>query len=128
MARGKKTGGKDYSPGNPGGPGRPVMSPEQREMRKLTRTQINDILNRYFWATPTEIELAKEDPALSIGERGVISILKLAVETGDQSRIEWIFQRLVGKVPDKIEHSGGLSFQVKASDGRVAEFGVKEDE
>lgn len=128
MARGKKTGGRSFLVGNPGGPGRPPTPPELKAALKLTKVKATEILNKYFFATEDEIELALKNPNLSMGEKGVIEILRKAIDQGDQGRIEWLFQRLIGKVPDKVQHSGGLNFKVRAPDGRIAEFGVKDEE
>ena len=50
MAKGKKSGGKDWTPGN-GGPGRPKLPEDVREIKKLNIAEMERILNHCMAST-----------------------------------------------------------------------------
>lgn len=115
MARGKKTGGKDWKPGKaPKSPGRPESPPELKEARKLTRTAFEAIINRFIHMTRVELREARSDRGRTQLELIVIAVLEKAEGWGDTSRLNFVLDRLIGKVPDKVEMSGTLDIEAAA--------------
>lgn len=109
MSRGKKTGGKDWTPGEqPKSPGRPELPREFKKARRLTRTAFEGICNRFVHMTGPELRKAKYEPQRTQLERIVIAVLEKAEGWGDTSRLNFVLDRLIGKVPDEIKHSGAI--------------------
>jgi hypothetical protein len=104
MPIGKKTGGRDFKPGESGNPaGRPPMSPDVRAARRVNQYEFELICNRLFFLSYDEVRAvakAKETPAL---ERMMAKLIALACATGDERRIEVLLTRTIGKVETKVQ-------------------------
>lgn len=109
MAKGRKTGGRDFTKGHsltPPGPGRPAVTPELKALRQINATELARILNALSTASIAELAEMSKDPTRSVLEMTIISIWKKAYEKGDQQRVNFILDRLVGKPKEMIEHTG----------------------
>jgi hypothetical protein len=107
MAKGFKTGGRDFKKGhNAPGPGRPAVSKELQATRQLNSSELVRILNELVHADKETLITKTKDPKTTVFELIICSILKNAYDKGDQQRINFILDRLVGKVKDQVEHSG----------------------
>lgn len=104
MARGKKSGGRNFEKGNPGGPGQPPLPPDVKKARKLNAAEFTRVATEYLYFTKDELKKKATDPATPIIELLVGSIVAKAVEHGDSTRLEMLLNRLIGKVTDKIKH------------------------
>ena len=104
MAKGKKTGGRDFKPGQSGNPlGPPVLPPEVKEARKLTRIEFERIASQYMQMTKEEITKKLQDPKSTTLELIVMTIIHKAVKDGDQHRLDFLLNRLIGKVKDEVD-------------------------
>lgn len=98
MAKGKKTGGRDFQPGNDFGQGRPPVPEDLKHSRSLNRIQFERTLNKYVHLTGREISQALENAeSNSILEMIVAKILDKAFNEGDTRRLEFVLERLIGK-------------------------------
>ncbi len=100
MAKGTKTGGRDFQNGNPGGPGRPKVPEEMKSARKLNRLEFERILNKYIHLNRLEINEVIKSAELPMIEMIVAKILAFAFNEGDQKRTEFVLDRLIGRVKD----------------------------
>jgi hypothetical protein len=111
MAKGVKTGGKDFAEGNPGGPGRPPISPEIKILRKLTVEKLEEIADLILAGDRPTLQLlanSHTEPAIRVAyARAALN----AMQKGDLQTIEMILARLVGKVKEKVEHSGKVTLE-----------------
>jgi hypothetical protein len=82
----EKTQFKKGQSGNPSG--RPKELPEFIQARKLNRIELEAVLNRLV--TPRIEEIIQK-------------VVDNAIETGDPRYADFLLNRLVGKVPDKID-------------------------
>jgi len=101
MARGKKTGGRNFLPGNPG---RPKTDPNVRLIKRLTTDKIIEGISRIVHMTVDELKQLATNPQATGLELALGKILVEAIKTGDHQRIEFLMNRTVGKVTEKIEH------------------------
>lgn len=108
MAKGRKTGGRDWKPGmeQSAGPGRPAVTPQLKQLKKLNQESLAKILNELAHASIQELAAMSKETHRSVFEMIIISILKKAYEQGDQQRVNFILDRLIGKVKDQVEHTG----------------------
>ena len=106
MAKGFKTGGRDFKKGHSApGPGRPSVSKELKATRQLNSSELVRILNELVHADKETLIAKTKDPKTTVFELIICSILKNAYDKGDQQRINFILDRLVGKVKEQVEHS-----------------------
>jgi hypothetical protein len=123
MAKGKKTGGKDFTPGDPRA-GRPPMDADLKRANALTSAELKRTLNRLLFMEDIELEALTKDAKANQLERIVSNIILQATKHGDVARMEWLAQRLVGKVVDKVEVKTE-PFIVKRQDGTEIVMGSK---
>ena len=72
--------------------------------RKLTRLGLELIIQKYLHSTADELKaILKEPGQTTVIELMVISIMARGMSGGDTQRAEFILNRLIGKVPDKVE-------------------------
>ncbi len=116
MAKGKKTGGRNFVPGvvtNPNG--RPKIPPEVKTLRKLTTeslAEIGDLILQGDKPRLHEIANSLTEPAIRVAyAKATIN----AMVKGDLSTLELILNRVVGKVKDKVDlgsQEGGIVLKV----------------
>lgn len=106
MAIGKKTGGRDFEPGQSGNPnGRPPTPEDIKQARKLNCAEFERIANKYLHMTHAELGAAVKSGNATVLEMMVASIISKAVTKGDQIRLEFLLKRLIGdpveRIPDE---------------------------
>lgn len=107
MAKGFKTGGRNFVKGVVTNPkGRPKVSTQLKEIKQLNANKLAELLNEFIHMDKQTLIERSKDPETSVFELIICSILKNAYDKGDQQRINFILDRLVGKVKDQVEHSG----------------------
>ena len=105
MAKGIKTGGKDFVKGKPGGPGRPPLPDDVKELRQLTRADLDRHLTRLMTLDPHELAKEKTNPKITMLELLIISVMTHGVNKGDQARLGWLVERIssIGKVKEHLD-------------------------
>lgn len=124
MAKGKKTGGRDFKPGDPRA-GRPSLPGDIKEARKLSQVELERLLNKYLWLDKQQFTEALKDPACTMFEAMVGSIIHKAVIGGDQQRLDWIVARLIGKITEKVEVALPEPVIVRRLNGEEIELGLR---
>lgn len=96
-------GGKrstSFKPGQSGNPeGRPRIPMDLREARSVNKVEFDRVLNKYMYLKAPEINAALKSDELPMMELVVAKIVAKAFNEGDQRRLEFILDRLIGKVP-----------------------------
>jgi hypothetical protein len=86
--------------------GRPGLTKEEKELDKFSKERYARYLEEIMHLTPGEIaEIAKSNNVPMI-KRCIARILQQSEKHGDASRLESLLNRAIGKVADKVEHSG----------------------
>jgi hypothetical protein len=128
MAKGKKTGGRDWKPGEiPNPKGRPPLPKELKEGRRLNKTEFELIMNKYGWCSLGELEQLVGDKSLPAFEAWIVAIMARGIKTGDWGGNEWIAQRLIGKVKEQVEVTTVKPFVVRHLDGSQTVLGATVD-
>jgi hypothetical protein len=108
VAKGKKTGGRDFQPGQSGNPKGPAPLPEDiKAARKLTPLEFERAVNKFLFWSREAIEAAAKDTSLPALDAWVIRIILKATVKGDERPMSFLLERLIGKVKERIEHSAG---------------------
>lgn len=114
MAQGFKTGGRNFEKGRSGNPnGRPGMPKEVREAMKMNKAEFAQLMLKYLQSSHSELKLALESKETKSLDKIVISIILNAIKKGDEKRLDFLMNRIVGKVTDKFEHSTPKDFKFK---------------
>ena len=125
MAKGTKTGGKDFEKGHLGGPGRPPLPGDIKEAPKLNLDELERVLNRFLYMTRAELQDVVKAPETPLIDALVGSIVARAIQGGDHARLDFILNRLVGRVQEKLEVSTPEPFIIRRLDGSTVVMGVK---
>lgn len=128
MAKGKKTGGKNFEPGWAGGPGRPALPADLKEARALTRVDFERLINKFLFMGKSELEKVKASNESTAIELLISSIVLKAANDGDHLRTDFLLNRLIGKVQEKLEVSMPEPFIIRRPGGETVEMGVKKKE
>jgi len=92
---------KSGQSGNPNG--RPKMPEEIRKARKLNQIKVAQILNDFANMNDEEFVAMLADTNTSKLERMIASAVTKA-QTGEFTALNFILDRMIGKVTDKVEH------------------------
>lgn len=107
MAKGKKTGGNDFKPGNKLGKGAPVLSPELKTIRKETRETYAQLMREISQMTPEQWKELIQDKKNTEGLKACMaSVFLKCYEKGDFIRLDGMISRVIGKTPDKFQVTG----------------------
>ncbi len=127
MAKRKKTGGKNFVPGDPRA-GRKPMPPDLKYANALTSAELKKILNKFLFMDARELDVVLACPTANQLELMVANIIKQANKFGDTVRLDFLLNRLVGKVTEKVEVKIPEPFIVKRRDGSEIVMGAKMEE
>jgi hypothetical protein len=130
MARnGVKTGGRDFKKGvSPNPKGATPVPEEVRVARKLNKVEFERIANTYFSMTKEQLHKAKEFKETKVLDLIVISIMLKAITTGDHYRLNFLMDRLIGKVPQPISDPDGKPLEIKTYHDLILIFRGKLEE
>jgi len=114
-----------FKPGQSGNPsGRPKMPKELKEAKTLNQIQVAQLLNKFTHMTAKQLEERFNDPNATTMELMICKIVHQAIKTGDQARMNFLLDRMVGKVADNVNFEGKLA--VEADITYVSEWGSVE--
>ena len=104
MARGTKTGGKDFTPGhNSPGPGRPKLIPEAVGLPRLDRENYGRMLNHAMHCKKEELAQTIADPEQPMIKKWLATIVARGTQMGDTKRLEDLLTRAIGPAPKQVE-------------------------
>lgn len=107
MAKGRKTGGRDVKLGQVLNPkGRPPLPQDVNDARRLTKIEFIRVCEKYISMTETELNEKIRDTSTTVLELIVAKILQNAITYGDNTRLSFFLDRMIGKVTEKIQHTG----------------------
>lgn len=93
-----------FKPGSSGNPsGRPKIPQEIKDAQKLTQTRFVILVNKYLNMNREELGLAAQDAKTTTLELIVLKVIQQAIARGDQIRLTFILDRLIGKVPTIVD-------------------------
>lgn len=91
-----------FEKGNQARKGKFILEGQIAE-RRLTRTKLEEVLHKHLHKSKEELMAVLKDPATIALELMVVSVLVKAINNGDQVRLQFLLDRLIGKVPEKVE-------------------------
>ena len=104
MARGRKTGGRDFKKGQSGNPkGRPPMPEDLRQIKKLSPALIRNIIAKLSRMSRIELEKHIKQSTTPMLEATIGNVYHKALVNGDYMRMNFLLDRTIGKVKDEID-------------------------
>ncbi len=88
--------------GNPGG--RPKLPEDIKQARRLNQLEVSRVFNRFVNMPLEELKLALNDPDTKSLELMIGKVMINCMKDGDYARFNFILDRMVGKVTEKVEH------------------------
>lgn len=99
---------KPYKPGQSGNPsGKPGLPKEVRKAKNTNRITLEKTLNEFLTLDREELQKRLQNPKATMLELAVGTIVAKAAKDGDQIRLNFILDRLLGKVAEKVEQKIG---------------------
>lgn len=89
-----------FKPGNPGGPGRPRKKPKDVKQKKMNKTEAEALLNKFLQYDIEDLEIILKDKKRSVMEHMIGRICMMAIKHGDHKRLDFMLDRLVGRVKE----------------------------
>lgn len=80
-----------------------ALPPDLKEARALFARDFENIIYKYMNSSKDELLTHMKDPKTPAKDLVVLSILHKAITSGDQQRLDFMLNRTVGKVVDKVE-------------------------
>jgi len=107
MAKGKKTGGRNFVAGMSGNPhGRPPQTEATRDLRSANRARFEETLTSLIFLTIREVQERIENESVTALEAMIGRVILSAAGNGDHRRLEFLLNRLIGKPPnDPADHA-----------------------
>lgn len=89
-----------WQPGQSGNPsGRPRIPEAYRAVQSLSQIEACKRISRYARMSPEQIEVAKSLPTTDLLDRCIISIFEKCMQYGDNTRLQFLLDRAIGKAP-----------------------------
>lgn len=112
MAKGMKTGGKNWVKGQSGNPnGAAVHNPVVKAVRALTKERVAEIIEEILTTDPADAAEMR-GKAKTVMEAWLMAGIQKAVRNGDLVPLNALLDRLIGKVKDQVENSGETTTRV----------------
>jgi hypothetical protein len=87
-----------------------------RQAKKLNKQEIERIFNHYLYSPIGDLMAAVKDPMKPTIEVLVISVLLSAIRKGDHDKLNFVLERLLGKVKDNVDVTIRKSFHEQCVD------------
>ncbi len=98
-----------FKPGQSGNPsGRKPADPEVLALKALTHDQFKELANLVLQGKRQDVTDIVNDQNAALFKRWLAKMADQGFNRGDQQALEFFLNRLIGKVPDKIEATGAL--------------------
>lgn len=93
------------------------ISPEKRALKELTETELANAIKKVFTSTEEECLALLKDKATTLGHKVILRAAVDAAHHGNYSKFNEILERVIGKVPNKVDMtSKGESINVTSAD------------
>jgi hypothetical protein len=80
-----------------------ALPEDLRSARLINATLFEDTIYKYMGLSVSELELLLKDKSIPARDMVVVRILALALQNGDIARLNFLLERTIGKVADKLD-------------------------
>lgn len=117
-----------FQPGNKLGRGRPRIPPEVKEAQKLTRRKVVSVMSRFINMTDEDLKAFLSAGKGTALELYVASMLAKGIKDGDVTRLDFLLNRTIGKVVERMDVGVAKPYVFEKTDGTKLELGAAEIE
>lgn len=104
MAKGEKTGGRNFEDGKSGNPnGRPKLPADVKAVLNFNQVEFVRQSNEFLSMSVSDLDKVIEDAQETVFRVILARTLKAGIESGDQKRLEFFLDRLIGKPIQQID-------------------------
>lgn len=96
--------------GNPSG--RPKLPTDVVEGKKFNQIEVARIFNRFVNYSFEDLKAVMNSPTSTTMELIIGKIMFEAIKSGDHMRMNFILDRMIGKVKEMVEHTGEIKNEV----------------
>jgi hypothetical protein len=89
----------------------------------MTKTKLEGLLNLHLWMDQKQLRTAMRATSTPMINRAIASIIMKAVDNGDEKRLGWILDRLIGKPKEEINITAYMTGLKKMTDVQVIDMG-----
>lgn len=94
---------RPWQPGQSGNPsGRPKIPEHLRSIASLSQGEVCKLVSKYARMTRDELQQAIQAPSTPVLEMAIASIFAQSIKQGDYTRLAFLLDRAIGKVPQVI--------------------------
>ena len=101
MTRGRKTGGKNFLPGELNAGGRPRKDVGSFSIK--TRNQLEKLLKTYMEKSLEDLQAIINDPKLRTIDHWIARVVIAGIKGGDTQRLNFMFENTYGKLTERKE-------------------------
>lgn len=94
-----------------------------RMANKLTEANLRGIVNKLLWMTKDQLQAHVKNPRVPMIELTVASIIHKAAVQGDERRLDFILNRMIGRVRERFDFHNYVNHLEKLPDSQVIEMG-----
>lgn len=104
MPRGEHLKQYRWQPGQSGNPEGSKPQPiNEKMLRRFTKEHVADVFNQIMELTEKELTAFMADDNVSAFEKAIAKTVEKARDSGDMTQIEKLLDRIIGKVPQKVD-------------------------
>lgn len=94
----------------------------------LKADQVKALIGKFWGLSRTQLQEVAQNPASSMGEIIIASIMAKAAKDGDYSRLSGLLDRAIGKVKDQVDVSVVKPTIIERLDGSRVEMGMIQED
>lgn len=80
-----------------------ALPPDLKDARSLNAILFENTIYKYLGLSVDELNVLLKDNSISARDMVVIRILAIAIKEGDTARLNFLLERTIGKVADKLD-------------------------
>jgi hypothetical protein len=109
MAKGKKTGGRNFTKGGPGGPGRTPLTKEAKQLKEMTTDEFTKRVNKYLLMSRQQLIKGIGSKKMPMIDLYIRNSLVRGSDKGDYYTLDCMLNRIIGRPKEAIAISGSVS-------------------
>ena len=114
---------KENQPATRNRAGRKIIHKDLKAATNLTKAHLEGLLNQHLWMTEKELHAVLVSKSAPMISKAIASIIMKAVEGGDDRRLTFILDRLIGKPKEEINITAYMQGLKKMTDVQVIDMG-----
>lgn len=125
MAKGRKTGGKDFAKGHSPMGGRPPLPEDLKGVKELKPEYFKRLISLFWSKSIEELTAMAENPAMNALHRNLARVILKIDEFADERRFEFLLRRSIGPVTEQVNVKMPAPTVIKRLNGEQIVLGAE---